>query len=227
MKSPLPSSRGLPSSRRNLIDTRPISPRARVQQLRKLPSLDTRSFLANPNNEFAQPAYILEQKLKLCPEVESLRNEVDQLREHYKIILGSFNEIIYSGNDEDNEDNQNEEDAYYESLTYDLSTQLAAYQEEISQIEASLSTYNAALTEDKEFELKNYVTKQKEMQSSYNQEIEIAEQLIAERTEMLNERTSSPYYEKIEKNNELIADLTELFFLFFLFSLFFLSFFLF
>lgn len=203
-----PTTRGLSSPRR-IISTHPLSPRARVKKIRRLPSLDTRSLLANPNLEYAQPAYILEQKLQISQQVEQLRKEVSLLRENYQIILSTLND---SRNDDNTNSSQNGEieNIYDEMAQHELSKKLSNYQAEYDELERRISAYNSSLTENTQFELNNYVTAQRGMQTQLESEIEAALRLIEEKNELLITKVSENYTEKVDANQIKITQLTEL-----------------
>lgn len=201
-----PTTRGLSSPRKNLINTRPISPRKRVQQIRKLPSLDTRSLLANPNLEYSQPAYILEQKLHLSPEVEALRKEVTHLRENYQILLNTLQEH----KNENDVENDGIDDIYDEIAQHELSKKLSHKQAEVDELEKRISAYNSSLTEETESDLNNYVTAQRQSQSQLESEIEMQLELTEQRKDLLADKKSTSYYEMIEKNDMKISQLTQL-----------------
>lgn len=204
-----PTTRGLSSPRR-IISTHPLSPRARVKQIRRLPSFDTRSLLANPNLEYAQPAYILEQKLQISQQVEQLRKEVSLLREKYQLILSTLKD---SKNDDNANSFQNDEieDIYDEMAQHELSKKLSNYQAEYDELERRISAYNSSLTENTQMDLSNYVTTQRGIKTQLEDEINEALRQIEEKNELLIAKVSENYTEKIDANQMKITQLTELF----------------
>lgn len=203
------TTRGLTSPRRNLISTRPLSPSTRVKKIRKLPSFDTRSLLGNPNLEYVQPAYILEQKLQLSPQVEELRKEVAILRENYQLILSTLKDT-QSDTNADSSQNDITDVMYDEMAQHELSKKLSHYQAECDELDRRISTYNSTLTEKTENDLNNYVTNQKSWKTLLENEVESAQKLVDEKNELLAMKITENYAETIDANQIKISHLTQL-----------------
>lgn len=201
-----PSARGLSSPRRNFISTRTLSPSSRVKKIRKLPSFDTRSLIANPNLEYIQPAYILEQKLHLIPEVEALRKEVSLLRENYQLLLATLKDSKKGVNTVD----ETGDLIYDEMAQHELTRKLTNYQAEADELESCISSYNNTLTEETEMDLNNYVTNQKQIMNQLTEGIEMDVKLTEERNELLLTKTTADYAEIVDANEVKISQLNEL-----------------
>ena len=180
---------------RKPIDTRMLSSRQRVRQIRRLPSLDTRSLLADPNLEYSQPAYIQQEKLRLMQEVDSLRNEVYPMREHCRLIQSSFDDG---------------EEAFSEVRQNEISNRLTDVQAELDELEQSLSYYKNVLTDDTENELNNTIGAQRQMMSQINEQQRAMTEDIGNKRERLADVTSGENVDKIDKNNDKIQSLQEM-----------------